>query len=155
MEYYYSTEFEKNKIIINKREAIYYKDKKWNKGTNEFDTEQEAIEDIKKYLPEAKEKFEKIKNRLDNLKTELVFLFYRYVEIYNELQARNYNLNFDVSMLKEKLNNVSENLKKDYIPSKEEIKINANRLQEKFDKNPNFYTYYRKPIKTYEQKILM
>jgi deoxyribonuclease (pyrimidine dimer) len=86
---------------------------------------------------------------------KLLFLFYRYIQIFNELIERNFKVTFDIETLKNKLNSIDNTFKKDYIPSEKEIKLSAERLVNKFKEKPNFYKYYKKSISDYNKNILM
>jgi len=60
----------------------------------------------------------------------------RYIELYNECLNRKFKVeNYEQSFL-----NLPIELYNDYIPSEDEIKINKQRLKEKY--KANFYRYY-------------
>jgi len=67
---------------------------------------------------------------------KLKFLHKRYIELYNECLNRKFKVeNYEQSFL-----NLPIELYNDYIPSEDEIKINKQRLKEKY--KANFYRYY-------------
>lgn len=73
---------------------------------------------------------------------KLSFLKKRYIELYQEclkrwFQVQNYIENFD---------NIPQHLFWDFLPTRQEIEVSRQRIQEKLDAKPSFYRHYGKKI---------
>jgi deoxyribonuclease (pyrimidine dimer) len=96
---------------------------------------------VKKHpeLNNIPEKFTLGKGHIKFFKNKLLYLKYRHKFLKQELLKRGYNVTKDID-----INIYDNNLKNNYSPSIEDKNIIKNRIIEKLNLKPYYYTYYGK-----------
>lgn len=102
------------------------------------------------YIGDAPEKYCLGKGHVKWAILHANYCLYRYYQICEEMKYRGFTVNYDYNALDKYANDNQIRLySKIYIPDKEDIKLNRQRLIEKYSQKPEFYRWTNRKKPTY------